>query len=303
MKYIDLVYISRCKTIGRCVRLPNPPYKYKALSKLRYPFSLAFVVPQAALVFSTFASAQETPTQRPFPPEVSPVSDNADIAIRIDPTDFKNRFDFRYEFNQYTNASYQSIVPRFEYALNKSLALRAELPIARYDLTDDGSSSGIGNLLTRVAWRAVRNGDYALVVGTDLTFDTASSANLGSGKNVLAPFAFVAIELPRAKSQFFLYTQRGKAIGGDINRQDVDYSNVRGSLLSRLPERVYTFLEYSYWIDHHNGGVSSSQIRTEVGKFFFPKTGFYIRPGAGLTGSDKQFGLRWSLEFGVRHFF
>ncbi|MFM8246019.1 MAG: hypothetical protein ACKN9M_03585 [Burkholderiaceae bacterium] len=252
---------------------------------------------------SLCAWAEEGAIQNPSPPPAPPASSSADVAKRIDPTDFKNRFDLRSEFNQYATASNQLIIPRFEYALSKSLGFRTELPVGRYDPADGGASAGIGNLLTRIAWRAVRHGDYALVVGSELTFDTASNAKLGSGKHVLAPFAFAAIDLPQAKSVFFPYIQYGKAIGGDASREDVNYTNIRGSMLTRWPDKVYSFVEYSYFIDHQRANVASSQIKAEVGKFILPKTGFYIRPGTGLSGTDQRLGLHWSMELGLRHFF
>jgi hypothetical protein len=228
---------------------------------------------------------------------------SVDIAKRIDPTDFKNRFDLRSEYVEYSNATMQTIVPRVEYAMSKSLGFRVELPLLRYDPASSGDSTGIGNLLTRVAWRAMRTEAYAVVVGSDLSFDTATSPTLGSGKHVLAPFAFAAIDLPQAKSVFFPYIQYGKAVGGDANRDDVRLSNVRASILTRWPAKTYSFIEYSYWIDHQNANRASSQIKAELGQFILPKTGFYVRPGTGLTGTDGPLGMQWSLEFGMRHFF
>jgi len=149
----------------------------------------------------------------------------------------------------------------------------------------------------------VRHGDYALVVGSELIFDTASNANLGSGKHVLATFAFAAIDLPQANSVFFPYIQYGKAIGGDASREDVNYTSIRGSMLTRWPDKAYSFIEYSYFIDHQRANVASSQIKAEVGKFILPKTGFYIRPGTGLSGTDQRLGLHSSMELGLRHFF
>ena len=272
------------------------------LRRVRHAIA-AFCPILVIMAFSSCAKAEEGAIQNPSPAAAPPASTSADVAKRIDPTDFKNRFDLRSEFNQYATASNQLIIPRFEYALSKSLGFRTELPVGRYDPTTGGASSGIGNLLTRIAWRAVRNDDYALVVGSELIFDTASDAKLGSGKHVLAPFAFAAIDLPQAKSVFFPYIQYGKAIGGDASREDVNYTNVRGSLLTRWPDKVYSFIEYSYFIDHQRSNVTSSQIKVEVGKFILPKTGFYIRPGTGLSGTDQRLGLHSSVELGLRHFF
>jgi hypothetical protein len=140
-------------------------------------------------------------------------------------------------------------------------------------------------------------------VGSELTFDTASSAALGSGKHVLGTFAFAAIDLPQAKSVFFPYIQYGKAVGGDAGREDVQYTNLRASMLTRWPAKAYSFVEYAYWIDHHNADRASSQIKLEVGKFILPKTGFYVRPGTGLSGTDQRYGMQWSFELGMRHFF
>jgi len=268
------------------------------VSQVFFPLFVGLAVP---ILVQAEESAIQSPNQAPTAP--APVATTVDIAKRIDPTDFKNRFDLRSEFVDYGTASMQTLVPRFEYAFSKSLGFRTELPIARYDPATGGASAGIGNLLTRVAWRALRTDDYSVVVGSELTFDTASSAALGSGKHVLGTFAFAAIDLPQAKSVFFPYIQYGKAVGGDASREDVQYTNLRASMLTRWPAKVYSFVEYAYWIDHHNADRASSQIKAEVGKFILPKTGFYVRPGTGLSGTDQRYGMQWSFELGMRHFF
>jgi hypothetical protein len=266
-------------------------------------FPPLFVFLLASPISQAEESAIQSPNQAAAAPAPVPVASTVDIAKRIDPTDFKNRFDLRSEFVDYGTASMQTLVPRFEYAFSKSLGFRTELPIARYDPATGGASAGIGNLLTRVAWRALRTDDYSVVVGSELTFDTASSTALGSGKHVLGAFAFAAIDLPQAKSVFFPYIQYGKAVGGDAGREDVQYTNLRASMLTRWPAKAYSFVEYAYWIDHHNADRASSQIKLEVGKFILPKTGFYVRPGTGLSGTDQRYGMQWSFELGMRHFF
>lgn len=278
--------------------LPRLSPLLRRINQVFLPLFIGLAIP---LSIQAEESAIQSPNQAAAAP--APAANTVDIAKRIDPTDFKNRFDLRSEFVDYGTASMQTLVPRFEYAFSKSFGFRTELPIARYDPATGGASAGIGNLLTRVAWRALRTDDYSVVVGSELTFDTASSAALGSGKHVLGPFAFAAIDLPQAKSVFFPYIQHGKAVGGDSSREDVHYTNLRASILTRWPAKVYSFVEYAYWIDHHNADRVSSQIKAEVGKFILPKTGFYVRPGTGLSGTDQRFGMQWSFELGLRHFF
>ena len=255
-----------------------------------------------AIAISPMALAEQTATQQT--PDPRPADASLDVAKRIDPTDFKNRFDLRSEYVDYGTASLMTLVPRVEYAFNNALAIRAELPVLRYDPgSSDPAASGVGNLQTRLAWRAARGQGYAMVVGSELSLDTTTNANLGSGKHVLAPFAFWAIDLPAMKSVFFPYVQLGRSVGGDGSREDVNYTNIRTSLLTRWPARTYSFIEVNYWFDHERSNRYSSFAKAELGRFVLPKTGFYLRPGAGMSGTNERFGMKWSMEIGMRHFF
>ncbi len=256
-----------------------------------------------ALALTPGARAEESVIKVP-PAEARPADANMDVAKRIDPTDFKNRFDLRSEYIDYGTASSYTVTPRGEYAFSNALALRVELPVARYDTgTGTATDQGIGNLLTRLAWRAVRGEGYAMVTGSELILNTASEANLGNGKNVVAPFAFWSIDIPAAKSVFFPYIQHGRSYSGETSREAVHYTNLRTSLLTRWPSKVYSFVEVSFWFDHERSNSYSSNIKAEVGRFFTPKTGFYIRPGTGMSGTDNRLGVKSTMEIGMRHFF
>ena len=266
--------------------------------------SLCKLIGGVALVIgiNPIALAEETATQQAT--DTRPAEASLDVTKRIDPTDFKNRFDLRSEYVDYGTASMMTLVPRVEYAFSNALAVRAELPVLRYDPgSSDPAASGVGNLLTRLAWRASRGQGYAMVVGSELSLDTASNANLGSGKHVLAPFAFWAIDLPAMKSVFFPYVQHGRSVGGDGSREDMHYTNVRTSLLTRWPARTYSFIEVTYWFDHERSNRYSSFVKAELGRFVSPKTGFYLRPGTGMSGTDERLGMKWSMEIGMRHLF
>lgn len=257
------------------------------------------------------AQAQETTTTTNPPATTEAPAKQAaqqtdaavDIAKRLDPTDFKNRFDVRSEYTQYNTATQLAIVPRVDYAISKTLSVRAEIPIARYDPNSAAAAEGIGNLQTRLAWRAARGEGYAMVVGSELVLDTASDPLLTSGKNVVAPFAFWAIDVPSIKSVFFPYLQYGFSAGGDSRREDVTFTNMRTSLLTRWPDRMYSFVEVSYWFDHERSHRYSSTVKAELGRFISPKTGLYLRPGTGMSGTNERLGMKWSMEVGMRHFF
>jgi hypothetical protein len=256
-----------------------------------------------AMAVTQTVSAEESAIKEPAP-ETRPADASVDVAKRIDPTDFKHRFDLRSEYIDYGTASIYSVTPRGEYAFTNALALRVELPVLRYDPgSGNAADQGIGNLLTRLAWRAVRGEGYAMVVGSELILNTASDAKLGTGKNVLAPFAFWSIDIPSAKSVFFPYVQYARSYSGESSREAVHYTNLRTSLMTRWPSKVYSFIEVSYWFDHEHSNRYSSNVKAEVGRFFTPHTGFYIRPGTGMSGTDNRLGLKSTMEIGMRHFF
>jgi hypothetical protein len=230
----------------------------------------------------------------------------AAFARRIDPTDFKHRFDLRNEYYDLPGGAYTNLlVPRGEYAFTRALSLRVELPIVTYSSGAPGTNTdtGIGNLVTRMAWRAARTDRYAVVVGTEVMFDTASKDNLGQGKNVIAPLAFVAIELPQFNSIFFPYIQHYRSVSGDDARPDIHYTNPRLSLLTRYPKRTYTFVESSFFIDHEHSDRVGATLRAELGRFFTPNTGLYVRPGVGLYRNDLPQVFNWGLDVGMRHLF
>ena len=132
-------YVFRIRHVPNLLRLPR---MLQRLSQRLRRESCIFLPLFVFLLASPTSQAEESAIQSPNQaatapaPAPVPVASTVDIAKRIDPTDFKNRFDLRSEFVDYGTASMQTLVPRFEYAFSKSLGFRTELPIARYDAGD-----------------------------------------------------------------------------------------------------------------------------------------------------------------------
>ena len=225
-----------------------------------------------------------------------------ELSKKIDPTDFKNRFDLRGEYVKYNTVSQYAVVPRFEYAFSNSLAIRAEIPFLRHN-NDPNSFNGYGNFFTQVSWRALRSEGIAMVTGSSLSLNTASNASLGLGKHILSPFIFWSLDIPSINSAFFPGLSYSKSVGGDPFRDHVRYTNLRAAVLTRWPNRIYTFTDINYYVNHHIANEESSSLKAELGHFVSAQKGFYIRPGKGLSGTDKKLGMKWSFEAGMRYFF
>lgn len=222
------------------------------------------------------------------------------------PTDFRTRAELRYEYQDLQDGGTRSlIVPRFEYAYKPSIAFRVETP---YVFTDPAGPnpdrvSGHGDLLVRGAWRSIQRDGFALVLVGEVTFDTASDDRLGQGQTVLSPQAYAAIDLPKYESVFFPNVQHYFSVGGDDSRSDVSQTILKPNLLTRWPNRFYTFLEPSFIIDWERNSKAGLQIELELGKLLGKNTAVWVRPGIGAIKDDLPQIYDWNTEIGVRYIF
>jgi hypothetical protein len=241
----------------------------------------------------------------PLAAQTQPASSAAEAALKK-PTDFRSRAEVRNEYQDLEGDGYRNLViPRFEYAVNPSVALRLETPYVTFDPGGGGESvSGQGDLLARAAWRAMQRDGFALIVATDVIFDTADDDQLGFGKTIVAPHIYAAIDLPAHDSVFFPNIQHYFSVAGDSDRGDVNFTTLKPNLLTRWPNKVYTFLEPQFTIDWERDAKTGLTIELEVGKILSKNIAAWVRPGIGAINSgDLPFVYEWNLEVGMRYIF
>ncbi len=91
--------------------------------------------------------------------------------------------------------------------------------------------------------------DVSLLAGSDLLLDTAASATLGGGRNVIGPFATVSWDLgPGVWVR--LQLQEFASIGGDPRRPPVSATSVRPYTLVTLPDGYWMMLDQTIRFDH-----------------------------------------------------
>ena len=233
----------------------------------------------------------------------APGSDS--VTKRLDPTDFKSRFETRYEYQSLQNGgTRQLLVPRYEHAFSQALSLRLDLPYVVYDSPSPGVADehGLGDVMLRPAWRALRGQSYGLVLAAEIYFDTASEPSLGTGKNVVAPLAFVSLDMPRWSSVVFPLVQQFVSVSGDADRQDVNTTLLRLGVLSRWPNRFYTFLEPSLYLDWERNEDAGFTLELEIGRLLNRQLAIWARPGVGVWGDDFPLVYNWNFEIGFRYF-
>lgn len=256
--------------------------------------ALAFSIAVACLVNAPGIAAE------------SAVETAAHIAKRLDPSDFRSRIELRNRLQEPQSGGLRNtLFPRFEYAVSKQLSLRVEAPVMVFDGDRPGlaAQGGMGDLVARVSFRALRTKRVALVVGGEFNFDTASDRLLGTGKHSGGPIAFLAIDSPALHSTFFPLVQHVQSFGGDPRRHEVDYTINRVFVLTRWPDRFYTGTEASVYIDHSRGNQTGATLELEVGRFLNSHIAVWARPGFGNWGDQVPQVYNWDLEVGVRYLF
>lgn len=230
----------------------------------------------------------------------------AEVAKRLDPTDFRTRFETRLEHQQTQEGGTRQItVPRFEYAFSNALAARIDVPFQRSAPGTPGQSTqtGMGDVTVRGAWRAFKQDGFALMTGSELILDTATEPALGLGKNIVAPFAFAALNAPSLNSMFFPGFEHYESVSGQSGRQRVSFTQFRLYILTRWPHRSYTLIENQLTVDYVRNSRVGFTIEVEAGHFLNKHLALWARPGVGLAGDQLPYIYNWNFEVGVRYLF
>ncbi len=224
---------------------------------------------------------------------------DASIQKKLDPTDFRSRLEFRTEHQRTRDDGSRNLVfPRLDYALSKELAFRVELPFVSETPKTQPSDSGLGDLLGRVVYRAARGEGYAWVVGGEIVLDTASGG-LGAETNIVSPLTFMSIDVPKYKSVLFPFYQYSFNVGSG---PDISVSLIRTSVLTKWPQRYYSFAEPTLYVDHERGWRGAGTFEIEVGKFVSSDVAIWARPGIGIRKHALPQIYDWNFEVGVRFF-
>jgi hypothetical protein len=140
-----------------------------------------------------------------------------------------------------------------------------------------------------------------VVLAPELALDTASDDRLGTGKYVFQPTLYASIDAPQYKSVVFPFVQQFWSIAGDDDRDDINTTLLRVGLLSRWPNRIYTFVEPSLYVDWERDADTGFTLEVEIGRLMTRDLAIWARPGVGVYG-DLPGIYDWNFEVGFRYF-
>lgn len=189
-----------------------------------------------------------------------------------------------------------SAVIRGDYAFNRSVSLRADVPLAVTQGARGERSVGLGDVLIRPLVRVVGLRRFAMLLGTDLVLDSATSRDLGSGKNLVGPLLQAYVGSPKG-SRVGLFLQHVVSFGGDPERDDVHASVVRPFAVIGLPRGFWLQPDQRFQINYRGGPRLVSTSVLEVGAGLSERVLVYVDPGIQV---DSRGTVDWLVTGGVR---
>ncbi|AUX43064.1 hypothetical protein SOCE26_045040 [Sorangium cellulosum] len=191
---------------------------------------------------------------------------------------------------------FNAAVIRGDYAVGGSFSLRADVPLAYAGGALGERDAGLGDILVRPLVRAVGTPRFALVLGSDLVLDSATSRALGAGKNQIAPLVQAFVRLSGA-ARVGLQLQHVASFGGDPRRDDIQASVVRPFAILALPRGFWVQPDQSFQINHLAAPRLVSTSVLEVGTEISERVQVYVDPGIQV-GSDGA--VDWLVTGAVR---
>jgi hypothetical protein len=172
---------------------------------------------------------------------------------------------------------------------------RVEIPFPDEDTDFSGSpfQPHLGDIKTRIGFRALKAGPYSYPSFIEITFPTASPESLGSGKyqlsagiRMLAPVVLPLVDPRSHASRFETQVQQVNSVGGDPDRKNISYTKLELTLYD-IWRQEYTFkLKVKPTVDWNQDGKTGAVGEIEGGMLFARQWRTWLMLGHRLWGPD-----------------
>lgn len=217
-----------------------------------------------------------------------------------DPTKFLRTLKLVNEFQGLTTDNYFNItsLQYIQPFADAKMNLRVKVPLAWTDAQGDGET-GLGDIQLRYNWLSYADTKQAVLLGAELTADSASEDVLGRGKWIISPLVTYAMFLN--KNVIFAPTyQHNLSFAGDGDRGDVNESVLDFYLVMTADnKKSWVTIDPTLGIDWENDERMPFSVEVELGRNIGTLLGgalnAYLRPGIGI-GQDRAYD--WNIEIG-----
>jgi hypothetical protein len=217
-----------------------------------------------------------------------------------DPTKFLRTLGLRNEYQRLPNdktfnvTTFTYIEPFADGRMN----LRLKAPFAYTDATGD-DEFGLSDLSLRYNWLAYVDATQGLLLGADLTADTASDDVLGRGKWTIGPSVTYAMFLSPTMIFAPAY-QHNISFAGDEDRKEVNESVIDFYMVFTAQDKTsWLIVDPTLIVDWETEQNTPLTLEVEYGRNVGSLLGgafnLYVRPGVGI-GQDRPYD--WNIEVG-----
>ncbi len=165
------------------------------------------------------------------------------------------------------------------------------------------TTHGFGDLGVILGWRAYNTPEYALLIGVNATFPTATDTKVGQGKYTLGPIIAAVRFLPKFDSFLIGVLSQQVSVGGDSDRRPINISSASLRINTIWAEKWWSVARAGWLLNWEQSTRGSMDLDLEIGRNVVGKWGVFIRPGIGIFGRDLPGGYSWKIAGGIRYIF
>ena len=233
------------------------------------------------------------------------VKPKAPSANADDPSQFFTRIEVYNELQRYDKRDVflNQTVLRTVVQIGKKFTTRIDLPYVYNSFNHPAKlkQSGIGDISFRLlGFRFFEARTSAFTASIEISMNTAQSALLGTGKNLLIPVVSYTKLIPKRKLLLSLLFQQVNSVSGDEARADISFSKMQFIVIRYVSKRTWIVLAPEWFLDYINGGASMN-LRSRLTHAPAPRINLWITPGAGIFG-DFVGRYDWNVDIGGRYF-
>lgn len=230
--------------------------------------------------------------------EAPPQKDNG-----TDPTKLRRTATVLSEYMDLLNGATRGTLKlQYEQPIAKSTSLRVQFPVSRVTEGDQTVKDEFrrGDIAVRLNHIYDVNRERGIVLQLELSADSASSPELGSGKTVVKG-TFVYAWFLKNGAIFAPSFGQSESVGGDPNRPKISNLVVDFYYVPKLADpRYFMTVDPAVTLDWENDRQFASLAVTfgrSLGAAFGGQQQIYVKPSA-LAGSDRT--ADWGLEIGYK---
>lgn len=224
-------------------------------------------------------------------------------AFSNDPTKFFSRTELFSELQHLKTGGYLNMTTfRTILRFRKRFTTRLDIPYV-YNSTPSGDQkqSGLGDVTFRLlGYRILDTRRSGILASVEISMNTAESALLGTGKNIIIPSVAYSTFLRERRTILALSLQQFNSVSGDEKRADLSFSKLQAILIHMISPRVWTVIMPELYVDYINGGTSMN-LEGQIGYRITGAFGTWLKAGAGLYGEHPA-RYRSTTEIGCRLF-